>query len=58
MKHDVAFFHPATKTMIEADLLFNLPPTEQVRRVHFGHHQARRAHGMTIALDNVHRLRT
>jgi len=28
MKHDVAFFHSATKTMIEADLLFNLPPTE------------------------------
>ncbi len=28
---DVAFFHPASKTMIEADLLFNLPATEQVR---------------------------
>lgn len=27
---DVAFFHPASKTMIEADLLFNLPATEQV----------------------------
>ncbi|KAJ7885165.1 hypothetical protein B0H14DRAFT_3739403, partial [Mycena olivaceomarginata] len=26
---DVAFFHPASKTMIEADLLFNLPCTEQ-----------------------------
>ncbi|KAJ3812301.1 hypothetical protein EV368DRAFT_75814 [Lentinula lateritia] len=26
---DVAFFHPASKTMIQADLLFNLPPTEQ-----------------------------
>jgi len=26
---DVAFFHPASKTMMEADLLFNLPPTEQ-----------------------------
>ncbi|ESK96306.1 hypothetical protein Moror_7092 [Moniliophthora roreri MCA 2997] len=26
---DVAFFHPSTKTMIQADLLFNLPPTEQ-----------------------------
>ncbi|PCH44721.1 hypothetical protein WOLCODRAFT_77748, partial [Wolfiporia cocos MD-104 SS10] len=26
---DVAFFHPASKTLIEADLLFNLPPTEQ-----------------------------
>ncbi|KAF9028771.1 hypothetical protein BDZ89DRAFT_1133398 [Hymenopellis radicata] len=23
---DVAFFHPASKTLIEADLLFNLPP--------------------------------
>ena len=28
---DVAFFHPASKSLIEADLLFNLPPTEQVR---------------------------
>jgi hypothetical protein len=27
---DVAFYHPSTKTMIQADLLFNLPPTEQV----------------------------
>ncbi|KAF9069480.1 hypothetical protein BDP27DRAFT_718995 [Rhodocollybia butyracea] len=26
---DVAFFHPSSKTMIQADLLFNLPPTEQ-----------------------------
>ncbi|KAJ7098312.1 hypothetical protein C8R44DRAFT_717030 [Mycena epipterygia] len=26
---DVAFFHPASATMIEADLLFNLPCTEQ-----------------------------
>ncbi|KAF7334270.1 hypothetical protein MSAN_02388600 [Mycena sanguinolenta] len=26
---DVAFFHPASKTMIQADLLFNLPCTEQ-----------------------------
>ncbi|KAJ7255272.1 hypothetical protein C8J57DRAFT_1345940 [Mycena rebaudengoi] len=26
---DVAFFHPASETMIEADLLFNLPCTEQ-----------------------------
>ncbi|KAF9456598.1 hypothetical protein BDZ94DRAFT_1285673 [Collybia nuda] len=26
---DVAFFHPESKVMIEADLLFNLPPTEQ-----------------------------
>ncbi|KAF9028778.1 hypothetical protein BDZ89DRAFT_1160155 [Hymenopellis radicata] len=26
---DVAFFHPASKTLIEADLLFNLPATEQ-----------------------------
>ncbi|RPD56934.1 hypothetical protein L226DRAFT_491143 [Lentinus tigrinus ALCF2SS1-7] len=29
---DVAFFHPASKTMIEADLLFNLPATEQYSR--------------------------
>ena len=27
---DVAFFHPASKTMLEADLLFNLPAREQV----------------------------
>jgi len=27
---DVAFFHPASKTMVQADLLFNLPCTEQV----------------------------
>ncbi|EMD34752.1 hypothetical protein CERSUDRAFT_116952 [Gelatoporia subvermispora B] len=26
---DVAFFHPASRTLIEADLLFNLPATEQ-----------------------------
>ncbi|KAH9948003.1 hypothetical protein B0H21DRAFT_821354 [Amylocystis lapponica] len=26
---DVAFFHPASKTVIEADLLFNLPAIEQ-----------------------------
>ncbi|PSR84033.1 hypothetical protein PHLCEN_2v5545 [Hermanssonia centrifuga] len=26
---DVAFFHRASKTLIEADLLLNLPPTEQ-----------------------------
>ncbi|OBZ77221.1 hypothetical protein A0H81_02591 [Grifola frondosa] len=26
---DVAFFHPASKSVIEADLLFNLPATEQ-----------------------------
>ncbi|KAF5390044.1 hypothetical protein D9757_003895 [Collybiopsis confluens] len=26
---DVAFFHPASKSMIQADLLFNLPPIEQ-----------------------------
>ncbi|KAJ7636969.1 hypothetical protein FB45DRAFT_907913 [Roridomyces roridus] len=26
---DVAFFHPASETMIQADLLFNLPCTEQ-----------------------------
>ncbi|RDB30331.1 hypothetical protein Hypma_007249 [Hypsizygus marmoreus] len=26
---DVAFFHPESKILIEADLLFNLPPTEQ-----------------------------
>lgn len=28
---DVAFFHPASKSLIEADLLFNLPAREQVR---------------------------
>lgn len=28
---DTAFFHPASKTLIVADLLFNLPATEQVR---------------------------
>jgi hypothetical protein len=27
---DVAFFHAASKTLIEADLLFNLPGNEQV----------------------------
>ncbi|KAI0684510.1 hypothetical protein BC835DRAFT_1422256 [Cytidiella melzeri] len=26
---EVAFFHAASKTLLEADLLFNLPPTEQ-----------------------------
>lgn len=28
---DVAFFHKESKSLIEADLLMNLPPTEQVR---------------------------
>jgi hypothetical protein len=28
---DVAFFHPESKTLIEADLLFNFPCNEQVR---------------------------
>lgn len=27
---DVAFFHPESKVMVEADLLFNLPGNEQV----------------------------
>lgn len=27
---DVAFFHPESKTLVQADLLFNLPATEQV----------------------------
>lgn len=27
---DIAFLHAPTKTLIQADLLFNLPPTEQV----------------------------
>jgi hypothetical protein len=27
---DVAFFHPESKTLIEADLLSNLPAKEQV----------------------------
>jgi hypothetical protein len=30
---DVAFFHKESKSMIEADLLMNLPPTEQVRSI-------------------------
>lgn len=29
---DVAFCHHESKTLITADLLFNLPPTEQVSR--------------------------
>lgn len=29
MNKDVAFFHAPTKSLIVADLLFNLPPTEQ-----------------------------
>ena len=28
---EVAFFHKDSKSLIEADLLFNLPPKEQVR---------------------------
>jgi hypothetical protein len=31
---DVAFFHPESKTMIQADLLFNLPGYEQVGLPH------------------------
>jgi len=27
---DVAFFHPESRTLMQADLLFNFPPTEQV----------------------------
>jgi len=34
---DVAFFHVASKSLIEADLLFNLPANEQVRWF-FSHH--------------------
>jgi hypothetical protein len=30
---EVAYFHSASKTLIEADLLFNLPANEQVRIV-------------------------
>ncbi|GAA5876699.1 hypothetical protein JCM1840_000765 [Sporobolomyces johnsonii] len=29
INEDIAFYHAPTKTLIEADLLFNLPPTEQ-----------------------------
>jgi len=29
---DVAYFHHASKTVVEADLLYNLPPTEQYSR--------------------------
>lgn len=28
---DIAFLHVPTRTLIQADLMFNLPPTEQVR---------------------------
>lgn len=30
---DVAFFHKESKTLLEADLLFNLPPYEQVEAI-------------------------
>ncbi|OCH87133.1 hypothetical protein OBBRIDRAFT_176283 [Obba rivulosa] len=30
---DIAFFHTASKTLIEADLLFNLPATEQYSKI-------------------------
>lgn len=29
--HDVAFFHAPSKTLVQADLMMNLPPLEQVR---------------------------
>ncbi|GAA6040839.1 hypothetical protein JCM8097_007741 [Rhodosporidiobolus ruineniae] len=32
VNEDLAFYHAPTKTVIEADLLFNLPPTEQYSR--------------------------
>jgi len=32
---DVAFFHPESKTLIQADLLFNLPANEQFSRTRF-----------------------
>ena len=40
---DVAFLHIASKTLIQADLLFNLPATEQVSGArlspdHWSHH--------------------
>lgn len=31
MTKEVAFFHKDSKSLIEADLLFNMPPNEQVR---------------------------
>jgi len=34
---DVAFFHPASKSLIEADLLLNLPPTEQFSKAGSGY---------------------
>lgn len=35
LAQDVAFLHVPTKTLIEADLMFALPPTEQVSRLAF-----------------------
>lgn len=32
VRQDIAFLHKPSKTLIEADLLFNLPPKEQARR--------------------------
>ncbi|GAA5846023.1 hypothetical protein JCM11251_007332 [Rhodosporidiobolus azoricus] len=32
VNEDIAFYHGPSKTMIQADLLFNLPPTEQYSR--------------------------
>ncbi|GAA5920048.1 hypothetical protein JCM6882_004113 [Rhodosporidiobolus microsporus] len=32
VNEDIAFFHAPTKTVIQADLLFNLPPSEQYSR--------------------------
>ncbi|GAA6058380.1 hypothetical protein JCM3770_006102 [Rhodotorula araucariae] len=32
VNEDIAFYHEPTKTLVQADLLFNLPPTEQYSR--------------------------
>ncbi|KAG5643709.1 hypothetical protein DXG03_009758 [Asterophora parasitica] len=46
---DIAFFHPETKVLIEADLLFNLPATEQVRFA-FCHNNAAHVNAMTTSI--------
>ena len=35
LNKDVAFLHKASKSLIEADLLMNLPPTEQASHLAF-----------------------
>ncbi|KAJ6614578.1 hypothetical protein B0H10DRAFT_1803078 [Mycena sp. CBHHK59/15] len=45
---DVVFFHPASRTLIQADLVFNLPCTEQARSPFYIHYSKSKSSGKTL----------